>query len=181
MRLKNSRFYGYDISDRAISFAKAFTEKPTVAVHDITIDALPEKPAAIVSCEVIEHIKPDQVSDYCKNIADSLANEGQLYLTTPTTNVPTNAKHYQHFTKDLLTTYLEPYFIIEEIAYLNCVNTYSKFLARLLANRFFISNSPTVNRWVLNQYKKRCLHGKEKTGSRIYIKAIKKTWPLANQ
>ncbi len=166
--------HGYDISNRAIEFARAFVPNTIFNTHNILEKPLDTQFDAVVSCEVIEHIKPDEVDSYCKNISKSLKVGGVFFLTTPTTNIPTSKKHYQHFSLESLESYLNPYFIIEEVEYLNVVNWYSRLLNRILANKIFISNSKTLNQWVLNQYKKKLLVGKSGTGSRIYIRARKR-------
>lgn len=174
LRLGDTKLFGYDISEAALHFARGFTNIPSFKIHDITQTALAVTVDGIVSCEVIEHIKPEQVGDYCKNIAASLNDGGLFFMTTPTTNIPVNTKHYQHFTKESLTYHLSPYFTIEEIVFLNQVNFFNKVLNRIIANRFFLSNIPTLNRWVLTTYRKHLLIVTETTGSRIYIKARKK-------
>lgn len=173
-KMPNTQLFGYDISEPALHFARGFTTKPTFSMHDITVSPLGTKVDAVVSCEVIEHIKPEHVDSYCKNIAASLHDDGVFFITTPTKNVPVNTKHYQHFTRESLSEYLSPYFIIEDVAFLNHQNLFSKILDRTIANRFFLSNSPTLNGWVLKTYRKYLLLVKEDTGSRIYIKARKK-------
>lgn len=172
-KIPNKKYIGIDISSKAICLAKGFTNSSEFFVHDITEQAFSTKADLAVSFEVIEHIKPDRVSDYCKNIADSLNEGGRFIFTTPTTNVPVNTKHYQHFTLETLTEYLSPYFKIEEVSYLNCQNMHSRFLSRLIANRFYLSNLPILNRWVLKQYNNKLLIGTKTTGSRIYIKCSK--------
>ncbi len=164
---------GYDVSESALGFARGFIPDVKFSLHDITVSPTSDKFDTIVSCEVIEHIKPEKVDLYCKNIAESLKSGGLFFITTPTTNIPVNKKHYQHFTKELLTKHLEPYFIIEEVFYLNKVNFFSRLLNRMIANRYFLSNSKTLNRWVLKQYRKYFLHGESHTGSRIYMKCVK--------
>lgn len=173
-KLPNLELNGYDTSSNALHFARGFTQKPTFAVHDITKENIGIKVDAIISCEVIEHIKVDQVDNYCKNIADSLKENGLFFVTTPTTNFPVNKKHYQHFTKESLSNYLSPYFIVEDVVFLNKYNLYSKLLNRLIANRFYLSNIPKLNNWVLAQYQKNILVATEETGSRIYVKARKR-------
>ncbi|MEN9920416.1 MAG: hypothetical protein RL538_309 [Candidatus Parcubacteria bacterium] len=172
--LVESTLYGYDISDAAIRFARAFIPNVEFNTHNIVVNPLEKVFDNAVSCEVIEHIKPEEVDNYCKNIANSLTQNGTFFLTTPTTNIPTSLKHYQHFTRELLEKHLSPYFEIDEVRYLNVVNWRSKLLNRLIANKFYLSNSPILNRWVLNQYKTKLLIGTEKTGSRIFIRARKK-------
>jgi 2-polyprenyl-3-methyl-5-hydroxy-6-metoxy-1,4-benzoquinol methylase len=173
---RTSRFalYGYDISESAIELARCFTNAPIFATHDILTTPLPSKVDAVVSCEVIEHIKPEQIDQYCKNISLSLNQNGVLFLTTPTTNIPVNKKHYQHFTKTSLDSYLSPYFTINDVWYLNRENWKSKILNKLLSNRLFLSNSIVLNRFILDMYNKYCLVGDEQTGSRIFIRATKR-------
>jgi SAM-dependent methyltransferase len=172
--INNLKLFGCDISSAAIRFAKAFVPNVDFATHDIVTIPLDTQYSTAVSCEVIEHIKPEDVNMYCRNIAASLSINGFLFLTTPTTNIPTSKKHYQHFTRASLEQYLSPYFEIEYVAYLNVVNIYSKFLNFILGNRLFISNFIPLNRWILRQYKAKLLVGTESTGSRIFIKARKK-------
>jgi hypothetical protein len=173
-KVSSSLIHGYDISEAAIRFARAFVPHTTFNTHDIVAGPLEMQFDTAVSCEVIEHIKPDEVDAYCKHIALSIKEGGTFFLTTPTTNIPTSKKHYQHFTRTLLEKHLSPYFVIEEVRYLNVVNWYSRLLNRLIANKLFLSNWPILNKWVLNQYKSKLLVGTEKTGSRIYIRARRK-------
>ena len=150
---------GYDISESALHFARGFSKIPLFVNHDITLQKIEAPVEAIISCEVIEHIKPDEVDAYCKHIADSLVDGGIFFITTPTTNLPVNSKHYQHFTQESLKKYLEPYFIVEDITFLNVYNTWSKFLNKIIANRFYLSNIPFLNSWVLKMYRQKFLIG----------------------
>lgn len=172
--LPDSLLSGYDISAAAVRFALAFVPDKEFGIHNIVEKPLDLQFDAAVSCEVIEHIKPEEVDAYCKNIAQSIKSGGTLFLTTPTTNIPTSAKHYQHFTREILEKHLNRYFLIEEVRYLNVVNGYSRLLNRLIANKLFLSNFPALNRWVLKKYNSKLLIGTEKTGSRIFIRAVRK-------
>ncbi len=171
--LKTS-FTGVDISKRAIQFAEAFCNKGTFFVHDIIEKPLPEKADVIISCEVIEHIKPDQVQKYIDNIYSSMNPGGRIIITTPTTNVPTIPKHYQHFDAKKFDALLGGKFESVEYTYLNVVNRLTWVLNRLVANRLFFSNSVVLNRFVYQTYKKHLLFGTAKTGSRILVTATKK-------
>ena len=165
--------HGADISERAIGFARAFTNKSTFAVHDITQNPTETKYDLIVSCEVIEHIPPALVQTYVDNIWKSLAPGGKLIITTPTTNIPVNAKHYQHFTSEIFDSLLDGKFNNVTYNYLNKASFLTYILDRILANRLFISNSQLVNRAVLSFYKKHLLHAAKNTGSRIVVTATK--------
>jgi len=167
-------YTGTDISTRAITFAQAFCTKSTFFVHDILEKPLATTTDMIISCEVIEHIKPDQVQLYIDNICSSLKPGGKLIITPPTTNVPTIKKHYQHFTAEMFNALLGGSFEDIEYSYLNVSNRLAWVLNRLVANRLYLSNSKRLNRFVYNTYKKKLLHGTASTGSRIMVTATKK-------
>ncbi len=170
---KLASYTGVDISSRALHFARGFTNRADFFVHDITRKPLEQKSDVIISCEVIEHILPKKVDDYVRHISESIQNGGIFILTTPTTNVVTNGKHYQHFTHESLESHLNPYFEIEEVCYLNKKGLFGKILERCLANRLFLLNTPKLNRSILNLYRSKVLIGNSETGSRIFIKCRK--------
>lgn len=172
-RTNNKKLLGVDISERAIKFARAFSKSSDFKVQDITRIPLAEPVDCIVSCEVIEHIEPSRVTEYIQGVYGSLKQGGTLIITTPTTNVPVNAKHYQHFTAEMFDELLAEKFSDITYSYLNRVNVFSKILERILANRLFLSNSKTINKFVLQIYRKHLLVSTENRGSRIVVKAIK--------
>lgn len=171
---KKRHYLGIDISVRALQFAQGFTTYSKFEVFDIIQKPYSEQFDICTYIETIEHIPPEQIKTMIKNIAGSLKENGVLVLTTPTTNLPTAKKHYQHFTKEKIEEYIGDYFTIQEVRYLNVENWYAKLLARLLVNRLFITQSKLIRKFVFNQYKKHCLYGTETTGSRIFVKAMKK-------
>ena len=171
---EGKKMLGIDFSERAIHFAKGFTKTSRFTTHDISESPTDEKFELCVSFEVIEHIPPEKIDSYVKNISLSLEQGGKLLISTPTTNIPTNKKHYQHFTAEILETYLKDYFEIEEIEYLNHENYWSNILSRILANKFFIINSQAVKDFFFSRYKKKYLHATKETGSRIVVLAKKK-------
>ncbi len=172
-RKPNADYHGIDVSDRAIKFAQAFNTKGEFYTHDITKENLNKEFDVIVSCEVIEHIEPAKVPDYIKNIAVSLKSGGHLIITTPTTNVPVNTKHYQHFTLEMFETLLKDSFTISDVVYLNRQSLFSRILSRTIGNRFYLSNSNVLNKLVFNLYKKFFFMCKKDTGSRIFVHATK--------
>lgn len=169
----NIKAAGTDISDRAIKFAQAFCNQSNFYVHDILTHPLPKQTEMVISCEVIEHIKPDEVKTYINNIYSSLKPGGTVLITTPTENVSVIPKHYQHFTANKFNDLLGEKFHDIEYTYLNVSNASSWILNRLIANRFYLSNSKWLNRVVYNLYEKYLLHGDSKTGSRIMVVARK--------
>ena len=168
-----AKLTGVDISHRAINFAKAFSEKSTFIQHDILERPLDTKFDIAVSLEVIEHIKPEDVKKYIKSISDSLKPGGTLIITTPTTNVPVNKKHYQHFTREMFDNLLQEDFENIEYRFLNKIGLTPKILERILANRFFICNNKLINRLIHNYYTNNFLVAEKNTGGRIFVRANK--------
>jgi 2-polyprenyl-3-methyl-5-hydroxy-6-metoxy-1,4-benzoquinol methylase len=173
-RMGDTRFTGIDISEQALRFARAFNPVADFTKHDIISMPILGTFDTCVSIEVIEHIPPHQVSDYVKNIAKSLQVKGHFILTTPSTNIPTHPKHHQHFTLEKLREHLSEHFVIEEVQYLNIEYKLANILTRLLANKYFVINNGWLRQCLFGLYNKHCFHGSERTGSRIYIHAIKR-------
>lgn len=167
-------YLGLDISPRALNFARGFAPQSSFSVFDIVEKPYPQAYDLCTFVETIEHIEPTQIPTMIAHIAASLKPGGTLLLTTPTTNVPTHVKHYQHFDRALLEQYLGDHFTITEVRYFNVENWLAKTLARLLVNKIYTCNLAFVRRAVNNLYRAHCLFGSEKTGSRIYIRATKK-------
>ncbi len=167
-------YTGIDISARALHFARGFTQKSEFKVFDIINSPLPVQYDACTYIETIEHIDPDQIKTMIKNIASSLRAGGIMYLTTPTTNIPTADKHYQHFTKEKIEEYIGEYFTITEVRYFNVENWLAKLLARLLVNKIFTINATWYRKIIFTLYRKHCFEGSKETGSRIFVKATKK-------
>lgn len=172
-RIPECKYTGIDISERALHFARGFSKNSTFIVHNIAERPTEDTYHCAVSCEVIEHIEPEKISSYVRNIATSLDAEGTLFLTTPTTNIPVIPKHYQHFTLETLRSHLEPYFTIQETYYLNKEGVLYSILTRILANRIYISNCSWINATISRLYKKFLLIGDSKSGTRIFVIASK--------
>lgn len=176
--LENRNFeaemFGIDISSRAIQFANAFANKSNFKVYDIISNAYNLQVDLVLSCEVIEHIEPNKISDYIENISKSLKPGGHLIITTPTTNVPVNPKHYQHFDSKKFEEILKYKFKNITYEYLNKDNLLSKILSSIISNRIFISNSKTINKMVLKLYKRYCLFADNQSGGRVLVIAQKK-------
>lgn len=167
------RLHGIDISKRALFFAQAFTSTSSFSQHDIILRPTEQKYSLCVSVEVIEHIPTAEITKYITNIHASLEDRGLFLLTTPTTNIPVNKKHHQHFTEDTLQPHLDGKFEIISIEYLNYENYWGTLLGRFLANKYFIVNNQAIKNFIYKTYKKRYLKATKKTGSRIIILARK--------
>jgi SAM-dependent methyltransferase len=168
------KYTGIDISERALHFARGFTRHSKFEIFDVIESPYQFEFDACTYIETIEHIPPEKIKIMMSNIAKSLKKDGILYLTTPTTNITTSAKHYQHFDLEKIKMYLDDSFEIVEVQYLNKENWLSKTLARLLVNKAVSVNLFFYRKLIFKLYNQHCLHGHKKTGSRIYVKARRK-------
>lgn len=175
-RKPSCNIVGIDISERALHFARGFNfgNKATFKIHDITAAPLTTSFDLCLSMEVIEHIAPSEIPAYIKNIALSLKPGGTLVISTPTTNLPLNKKHYQHFTKESLSAHLKDHFTITDILYLNHEGRLANYLSRAIANKFFILRGRFFRSIATKLYMKYCFTATEQTGSRIVIIANRK-------
>ena len=167
-------YVGIDISDRALHFARGFTKHSNFEVFNIIDKPYPSLVDACTYIETIEHIEPEKIKQMIANIATSLKPGGTMYLTTPTTNLPTPKKHFQHFTKESIEEYIGEHFTISDVRYINVESRLARFLNYLLLNRLFILSFGPLRKKIFGTYMKYCFIGTEKTGSRIYVKSVKK-------
>jgi len=107
---------GIDYSERAITFARAFNPEVTFFSKDINDLEVDEKFDVIILMEVLEHFIPSQIDDILIKISSLLKEDGKLVISVPSTNVPLNKKHYQHFTTETLKRTIYPSFKIETIS-----------------------------------------------------------------
>jgi len=112
LKKENVRVVGVDLSKRAIDFAKAFNPDVEFFVQDMGHLHLPYKFDYVVLKETLEHFVPEKIPTILQNLSSVLKKEGKLIITVPSVNKPLPKKHYQHFTKEGLSSTLEPHFRI---------------------------------------------------------------------
>lgn len=157
---------GIDYSARAISIAKAFYPEIDFKKIDIFKESLLPACDIVTLMEVIEHIPPSNMAIFIKKLANIIKHEGTLILTTPTENLPTNKKHYQHFTLAKLNNLFKHHFILEKVQYVNRIALGEKLLRRVLSNRFF-ALQPLLSNTIYKIYTKKYLHGNHLDSKRI--------------
>lgn len=133
------RLKGIDISKKAIDFAKAFNPSLDFQVADIT--QMYEKWKAITCIECLEHIPDSMLSRFIIGLESNLAEGGRLYITVPSASMPIIAKHYRHYTLQILQKELKEansHLMIEKVEYIVPQETYvDKIVSKLLHNRFW--------------------------------------------
>ena len=104
-------------------------------------------------------------------IATLLSPSGFLLMTVPTTNEPVIAKHYQHFTEELLRSTLGTHFDVEVIEFIHANTLGDAVLRRLFSNQFFILNHEKTLAWLYRFYKRHYLKSTATHGKRVLVRA----------
>jgi SAM-dependent methyltransferase len=167
-RCPAARFSGYDLSQKAIAFAKAFAWGRDNL--NFTAGDFAESPGGydvILCIETLEHIPDAAVAPFLATIRNKLAPDGRVILTVPSANYPVTQKHYRHYTLDLLRQQTESQFAIEHVEHLH--DPRSRFLNYLLVNRLFLMNSPRLARWVFARYARKYRHAAERTAQHLLV------------
>jgi SAM-dependent methyltransferase len=163
---------GVDYSPRSIKMARAFDEDGTYHTLNIIENSLNRRYDIALLIEVFEHIPPDLGDRFLQAVANLLEDNGTLLLTVPHSNMPTEPKHYRHFSIATLSRCLEPYFEIVETLPFEQIDWRKAWLDLILTNKLFILNSGKLKNVIYRYYKKHLFYAKsERSCKRIYLKA----------
>lgn len=99
------RCIGVDISERAISFARAFARE--AEFHVASPRTLAETFDVVVAIEVLEHIPDQEVSPFLTEVCGCTRIGGQVIITVPSEVIKLNKKHYRHYNEAMLRNALE--------------------------------------------------------------------------
>jgi len=113
-------YTGTDYSKKAILFAEAFhypLDTEFFCIKAEEVQKITERRFDIIIFrDVLEHLGENELRQSLQGAYDVIKNTGMLLVTVPSTNSPTETKHYRHYTKTLLSDQLESkYFQLEEI------------------------------------------------------------------
>lgn len=164
----DSRIVGVDYSEKSLSFGRAFSPDIEFAT------ASDEQFDAFVLIEVLEHIDPSKMSDFLDTLSRNLKTGAFGIVTTPSTVIPTNIKHYQHFTEETFRKTLGSHFEVEHIEFVGTVTSGTRFIQRLLANKFFILNHAALIERLYRIYETRYFKGTPRTGAQVFAVVRKK-------
>lgn len=161
---------GVDYSTRAISLAQAMNPNLDYRCLDITHQSLEERFDIATMIEVLEHIPPPNINAFLKEVATHINPNGLLILTVPHENKTLQEKHYQHFTTESLTKFLNDDYYVEKIIPFDRISRLKKRLIRLLGysgKNYVITNKAMLN-WAYGQVLEGCLKPQsEKECSRL--------------
>ena len=91
---------GVDLSEKAITFAKAFHAEVHFYAQDVRF--LKDKFDIVACIEVLEHVPDEMLSEFLCALCDRINNDGYIVISVPTTVIPLSEKHYRHYTLEVL-------------------------------------------------------------------------------
>lgn len=148
---RNLDFKGIDFDENAVRWAHLFSNgEAEFIVGDIA--DLPSKQYDSGSLiEVYEHIPPSECARFLSSIAASLKDGAGMFVTVPSTQKPTSAKHYRHFDFDTLKSEFGVQFEIEEIFGFEKKSFLVKLMRRLTVNKHWYLETPPTNRLMVRK------------------------------
>lgn len=167
-RFRGKDIMGVDYSEKSLSFARAFS--PAVIFQTGTDKQFD----AFVLIEVLEHIDPNNMGEFLDTLSRNLRPGAFGIITTPSTVIPTNPKHYQHFTEESFRRTLSSHFNVERVEFVGTITLGTKLIQRILANKFFVLNYPPFIGLLYRIYRKRYFHGTPSTGTQVFAVVRKK-------
>jgi SAM-dependent methyltransferase len=167
----SGRLVGIDLSDNAITLAKAFNQTRDFICGDI--GDIQEKFQCATLIEVLEHIPDEEIDDFIINIHNVIEPDGFLIVSVPTVNVPINIKHFRHYDLELLTRSLSPFFVIENHWWLYRISFMERIIKKFLCNRFWIINSKWLRTYLWKTHMKTSYFGSNDTGAHLICLARK--------
>lgn len=148
---KIKRKVGTDLAERPIMFAKAFNSN--VDFHAIDAKDMNEKFDVVTAIEVLEHIPDEEVNEFFNILADRANTDGHVVISTPTTVLKLNKKHYRHYTADLFREQLKKSnakLEIVNIDYIYRKSLFTNLYFRLTRTKFWFIEIHFLNKIIWN-------------------------------
>lgn len=164
---------GVDYSERAINLAKSLNPEIKFYNKDIINETFDKKVDAITLVEVFEHIPIELCYSFVNSLSNILNDKGLLYITVPHKNVSLSYKHEQHFDLNIINSYFDKLFEIEEVVFIQKTSFLLKIISKILGNRYFIIVSNYINTVAYKHYKKNYFYSNESDCQRIYLRLRK--------
>jgi 2-polyprenyl-3-methyl-5-hydroxy-6-metoxy-1,4-benzoquinol methylase len=150
-RNKNKRFTGFDLSKRAILFAKAYSYGlSNISFFDCDFSKKTAKHDLVLCVEVLEHIHSSKIKGFLEDLYNKLSPKGTLIISVPSVNIkPVQDKHYRHYDLKKLNNQLKDYFSIVDFEYIYKRNFITKCLEGMIENKIFINKSALLSGIIL--------------------------------
>lgn len=137
--LPSADLHGFDLSARAIQFAKAYSPDVDFINGDYLnyLDKLGEI-SAVSLIEVLEHISDDSIDGFLSDIHKLAGDKTKIVVSVPSKNVPLIKKHYRHYDLPLLKNQMRKFHLLDvRYVYYN-KSIFLHILERCVINRYFI-------------------------------------------
>jgi len=154
VRLGCPEVVGCDISEGAVLLAKALGFATSCRFYPQIEQVCEYDFDAAVAMEVLEHVDDSEVPHVVDAIADRLRSKGRFVVSVPTTNIPLQAKHFRHYTLQVLEEQLGGRFEVDEVRWVHHGGPLANAIRRLVINRMYIANSSLVLRMATRLYNK---------------------------
>lgn len=135
-----ARCLGVDLSDRAISLAKAL--RPEIDFQTTDAAEVEETFDVVVAVETLEHVPDNGIAAFVQALESRLNPGGRLVITVPSINHPMQPKHYRHYDASLLQKQVEQsaqYLKLENIEYVNRIYFPMRVLLSLHYNKLWVA------------------------------------------
>lgn len=141
---------GCDLSERAISFAKAFN--PEIDYRCVNAHSLTDKFDVVTAVEVLEHIPDDHISKFVSGLYNCTNPGGKIIICVPSTKMKLQKKHYRHYDESLLDKHiLLSGFDLKKITTVRVLrhrDIIYKLYQIITANNFFSIAIPALDKWM---------------------------------
>lgn len=148
------QFNGIDFDEKAIHWAKAFSQNPQQFQCGDIANLPAETFDSGTLIEVLEHVPPDQVPSFVSATAQALKKGACLFVTVPSTEKPVEAKHYRHFDFETLEACFRDHFKVEHIFGFEKTTFFQKILTKLTFNRFWHFETRLANSYLISTFAK---------------------------
>lgn len=159
------QFEGYDVSERAILFAKGYGyDLPNLSFFAKDFRESAGNYDAIICVETLEHIPDDEIEAFVKTLREK--TKKYLVLTVPCSNIPVSPKHFRHYDPELLKKHLKGFKM--NVRYFCESNWITRAMLQILANRFFTVKTHYLINPIFKIYDKFFKNANEKTGVHLF-------------
>lgn len=166
---------GIDLSERAISFARAFDPTGEYAVADVaTVDSRFDIAALV---EVLEHVPDVALQPFIASVASVVSPGGHVLVTVPTDVVPVHGKHYRHYNREMLLSQIKagaPELTLVSLSYVYRETRLSMAYLRAAHNKLWRVEVPAVEK-IFSRYVQRRLRNAEASDGRHLVACFRKS------
>ncbi len=140
-----NKLYGYEISDKACLFYKAFNPGSILINEFNELKKYEHFFDAVNFSEVIEHIPDEKINENIEIIYKIMKKNAILTITAPSDNRAVTKKHYRHYNlNSLLKNFDKDKFEVIEKKFLFKSSIFKTIIRKIIFNRFFVINSNLV-------------------------------------